>query len=117
MTPLTHEPPYYAVIFSSLRTPDDAGYSEVAQEILELARQQPGFLGFESVRDATGQGISISYWTSPEAIAAWKEHVTHRKAQASARDWYQAFHVKVCRVEREYGFDSLLAPDSNGDVS
>jgi heme-degrading monooxygenase HmoA len=106
MTTLTPEPPYYAVIFSSQRTPDDAGYSDAAQEILALARQQPGFLGFESARDATGQGISISYWASPEAIAAWKGHVTHRKAQARARDWYTIFHVRVCRVEREYGFDT-----------
>ncbi len=106
MTPVNPEPPYYAVIFSSLRTPEDLGYSEVAQEILELARQQPGFLGFESARDATGQGISVSYWSSPEDIAAWKEQVTHRKAQARARDWYTLFHVRVCRVEREYGFSS-----------
>ncbi|MEJ2402946.1 MAG: antibiotic biosynthesis monooxygenase [Candidatus Thiodiazotropha sp.] len=111
-TPTPPDAPYYAVIFSSRRTPVDAGYAEVAQEILELARQQPGFLGFESARDATGQGISISYWASPEAIAAWKEHVTHRRAQARARDWYKVFHVRVCRVEREYGFDSVLAPDS-----
>ncbi|MET0091018.1 MAG: antibiotic biosynthesis monooxygenase [Candidatus Thiodiazotropha sp.] len=102
----TPEPPYYAVIFSSQRTPNDLGYSDTAQEILDLARQQPGFLGFESARDATGQGISVSYWSSPEAIAAWKEHVTHRKAQTRARDWYADFHVRVCRVEREYGYSS-----------
>jgi heme-degrading monooxygenase HmoA len=111
-TPTPADAPYYAVIFSSRRTPVDAGYSEVAQEILELARQQPGFLGFESARDATGQGISISYWASPEAIAAWKEHAVHQQAQARVRDWYTAFHVRVCRVERAYGFDSFPEPGS-----
>lgn len=98
----TPAPPYYAVIFTSVRSEADAGYAEVAGEMLELARQQPGFLGFESARQEIG--ISVSYWASLEAIQAWKAHVAHRAAQARARDWYAAFRVRVCRVEREYGF-------------
>jgi len=69
---------------------------------VELASEQPGFLGFESARQEIG--ISVSYWASEEAIAAWKEDVAHRQAQNQARDWYRAFRVRVCRVEREYGF-------------
>lgn len=98
----TPEPPYYAVIFTSLRAEGDRGYAATAQRMLELAREQPGFLGFESARD--GLGISISYWTSPEAIQAWKNKAEHRLAQAYAHEWYTAFRVRVCRVEREYGF-------------
>ena len=98
------QPPYYAVIFSSHRTDLDAGYQTTSQEILELARKQPGFLGFESARDASGQGISVSYWESREAIAAWKANARHQKAQSHARDWYKTFRVRICLVEREYGF-------------
>lgn len=98
----TPTPPYYAVIFSSIRTSGDNGYAEMADQILELATQQPGFLGFETARQEIG--ISVSYWSSLEAIQAWKQHVTHRQAQARAKDWYQHFRVRVCRVEREYGF-------------
>jgi heme-degrading monooxygenase HmoA len=98
----TPRPPYFAVIFTSVRTDDDNGYGEAAKQMLELASKQPGFLGFESARQEIG--ISVSYWASQEAIAAWKEDVMHRQAQARAKEWYQAFRVRVCRVEREYGF-------------
>ncbi|GAB6040989.1 antibiotic biosynthesis monooxygenase family protein [Endothiovibrio diazotrophicus] len=98
----TPEPPYYAVIFTSLRTAGDDGYGETAQRMLEAARRQPGFLGVESVRD--GLGITVSYWQSLEAIAAWKADAEHRLAQREARRWYAAFRVRVCRVERASGF-------------
>lgn len=98
----TPNPPYYAVIFTSLRTDGDNGYGATAQQMLALASQQPGFLGFESARAELG--ISVSYWESLAAIAAWKGHAEHSLAQSHAREWYSAFRVRVCRVEREYGF-------------
>jgi heme-degrading monooxygenase HmoA len=96
----TPQPPYFAVIFTSIRTECDNGYGETAEQMLKLASEQPGFLGFESARQDIG--ISVSYWTSLEAIAAWKENMAHRQAQNRAKDWYQAFQVRICRVERQY---------------
>ena len=98
----TPKPPYYAVIFTSIRTDGDNGYGEAAKQMLELASKQPGFLGFETARQEIG--ISVSYWSTLEAIKAWKENATHRQAQGRAKDWYKALRVRVCRVEREYGF-------------
>jgi heme-degrading monooxygenase HmoA len=98
----TPEPPYYAVIFTSIRSEGDNGYGETAKQMLELAATQPGFLGFETARQEIG--ISVSYWATLEAIKKWKENVTHRQAQKRAKDWYTAFRVRICRVEREYGF-------------
>lgn len=72
------KPPYYAVIFTSCRTDGDNGYGEAAKRILELAREQPGFLGFESARQEIG--ISVSYWDSLDAIRAWKENAEHKHA-------------------------------------
>jgi heme-degrading monooxygenase HmoA len=97
----TPEPPYYAVIFSSRRTADIEGYEEMAERMLELASSQPGFLGIESARGADGFGITVSYWTSPEAIASWKAHGEHRVAQATGRSkWYEHYENRVARVER-----------------
>lgn len=70
--------------------------------MVELASKQPGFLGVESARQEIG--ITVSYWASQEAIAAWKEDITHLQAQGRAKEWYQTFRVRVCRVKREYGF-------------
>jgi len=85
-----------------VRTEGDNGYAETAREMLELAAKQAGFLGFESARQEIG--ISVSYWSSLEAIADWKQNLAHRQAQSQAGSWYRAFRVRVCRVEREYGF-------------
>jgi heme-degrading monooxygenase HmoA len=99
-------PPYYAVIFTSRRTPaDPEGYAVAAERMEELARQQPGFLGIESARGDSGLGITVSYWDSEESIRRWRDEAEHRLAQAQGRArWYECFELRVCRVERAYGF-------------
>jgi heme-degrading monooxygenase HmoA len=99
----TPAPPYYAVIFTSTGTEVDNGYEKMADAMFGLATKQPGFLGFESAR--SGLGITVSYWDSPESISAWQRNSSHLVAQQRGRaDWYQAFKVRVCRVERDYAF-------------
>jgi len=99
------EPPYYAVVFSSVRNgEDESGYAVMAARMKVLAECQPGFLGMESVRREDGLGITVSYWESEEAIRAWKANAEHLAAQEQGRDnWYGAYRLRVCRVEREYG--------------
>jgi len=100
----TPSPPYYAVVFTSLRTDGDNGYGKMAEAMEKLAATQKGFLGIESARD--GLGITVSYWESLEAIAVWKANATHLVAQLRGRDtWYEEFKVRICRVERDYAFD------------
>lgn len=100
----TPEPPYYAVIFTSQRTVADDGYADTAEHMVALAAQQPGFLGVESVRGADGMGITVSYWASEEAIAAWRTHAEHALARDRGRkNWYAQFDVRVAKVERSYG--------------
>jgi len=100
----TPDPPYYAVIFTSTRTTIDDGYGDVANRMVELAAKQPGFLGVESTRGADGLGITVSYWSTLEAIAAWKANGEHRVAQSAGhRKWYVHFETRIARVERAYG--------------
>lgn len=104
MIATTPEPPYYVVIFTSVRTEVDAGYAEAAQHMLELAALQPGFLGVESAR-SDGLGITLSYWQSEEAIRTWREHAEHSAVREQGRaDWYAAFTTRVAKVERAYTF-------------
>ncbi len=101
----TPEPPYYAVIFTSDRSDGDNGYAAMAEEMVMLAERQPGFLGVESVRDATGAGITVSYWQTLEDVAQFKAETRHRVAQRLGREcWYRAFGLRVCRVERDSFF-------------
>lgn len=100
----TPEPPYYAVIFSSRRADGDNGYGKMAERMVELAAQQPGFIGVESVRGSDGFGITVSYWASAESIAAWKTDVEHHAAQEMGkRAWYEHYEIRVAKVERAYG--------------
>jgi heme-degrading monooxygenase HmoA len=97
----TPNPPYYAVIFTSLRTEIEEGYQEMAEEMVRLAALQPGYLGHESARDKLG--ITISYWESLEAIKQWKMQSDHLLAQKFGREkWYSAYSTRIAKVERDY---------------
>jgi heme-degrading monooxygenase HmoA len=99
----TPAPPYFAVIFTSRRTPVEEGYDAMADRMVELAARQPGFLGIESARGADGLGITVSYWASLADIAAWKANSEHRIAQiAGNKKWYEHFEVRIAKVERAY---------------
>lgn len=106
----TPKPPYYAVIFSNLRTHDgqvEDGYADMAERMSVLAAQQPGFLGFESAREGLGAvaclGITVSYWQDLESIKAWKANAEHLEAQRLGHEkWYSSFKTRIARVERDY---------------
>lgn len=99
----TPKPPYYAVIFTSLRTDVDNGYESTADRMVELAQQQPGYLGHESARNEIG--ITVSYWESVEAIKNWKKNAEHLMAQQKGREeWYANYKTRICVVERDYEF-------------
>ncbi len=95
----TPEPPYYAVIFSSLRSEQDEGYSAMAERMVQLAQMMPGFIGVESVRDSTGLGITVSYWKTEEDIRRWKHQGEHLDAQRAGRKiWYKDFMVRIANI-------------------
>ena len=105
MIAATPPAPYYAVIFTSLRTAIDEGYGAMAERMVELAAQQPGFLGVESARE--GLGITVSYWRDLASIKSWKANTEHLVAQQTGRsDWYSQYKTRIAKVERDYGFDS-----------
>ncbi len=100
----TPKPPYFAVIFSSVRTDGDNGYAEMADRMVDLAQLQDGFLGIESARSEIG--ITVSYWRDLESIRKWRENMEHSQARERGREeWYQSFKIRIAKVERDYGFD------------
>jgi len=96
------KPPYYACIFTSVQNKSVPtaldGYSTLAKEMEELAKQQNGYLGIDS-----SPGITISYWKSSDSMREWKEQVDHRAAQLLGKGrFYNDYHVHIAKVEREY---------------
>jgi heme-degrading monooxygenase HmoA len=97
----TPKPPYYAVIFSSLKSDQTDGYDTMAELMANMVMSQPGYLGHESARD--GIGITVSYWDSLESIKNWKAISEHQEAQTKGRaTWYQSYKTRICKVERDY---------------
>jgi heme-degrading monooxygenase HmoA len=98
----TPEPPYVAVIFTSVRTDGDHGYAVMSARMNRLAAEQPGYLGMEAARD--GLGITVSYWVDEDAAKAWKQVAEHLVAQRRGREaWYSDYRVRVAVVHRDYG--------------
>jgi heme-degrading monooxygenase HmoA len=102
----TPKPPYYAIIFTSIRSNIDDGYSEMSSKMLELAKKQPGFLGVESVREKLG--VSVSYWKDLSAVRKWKENTDHLLAQKIGREkWYLSYKTRITKVENDYDFQKM----------
>lgn len=102
----TPKPPYYAVIFTSVRTPEDESrYAKMANKLEELAKQQNGFLGIESVRNDLG--ITVSYWRDLDSIRKWKIQADHLFAQKMGQEkWYKYYKTRIALVERDYNFEN-----------
>lgn len=97
------EPPFFAVIFTSRKRGEAPGYEEAAARMAQLASTRAGYLGAESARGADGVGITVSYWSSLEAIGAWRDDLDHAFArERGRREWYEAYCVRIARVERAY---------------
>ncbi|MCC6373122.1 MAG: antibiotic biosynthesis monooxygenase [Bacteroidia bacterium] len=98
---------FYAVIFSSTKNEDLEGYAQMDEETMNLAAQQPGYLGYESV--STGnKSIFISYWESKTAIESWRNNATHKMAKSGAQKWYKRYLSQICQVESSHLFENTF---------
>ena len=112
----TPEPPYVAVIFTSVQSSDTEGYLEATERLEALVGQQPGFLGVESARGADGLGITISYWADQAAVRAWRQDEAHTAARDRGRQqWYDRFTVRVAEVRRAGRWERSADPIAQSD--
>ena len=96
--------PYYAVIFTTVLTNNLADYDKTAVRMEELAKLQDGYLGIESTRNEIG--ITVSYWKDLASITKWKNNLEHTEARDRGREkWYHHYQLRICKVERDYGFE------------
>jgi heme-degrading monooxygenase HmoA len=94
-----------AVIFISELSPDQAGYSKMAERMAALAEAQEGFLGWATVRDGQGLGITVSWWSDRVAALEWKQVAEHQMAQRLGSErWYSRWSLQVCTIDESRGF-------------
>jgi heme-degrading monooxygenase HmoA len=100
----TPQPPYYAVIFTSVIKTVDAEFEKMGGTLEEMVRTQPGFLGMESLYSEFG--ITVSFWDSLESVRNWKNVAIHLEAQDKGKKtWYDCYKIRICKVERDYEFN------------
>ncbi len=92
---------FYAVIFSSTKNPDLEGYAEMDEATMQLAKEQSGYLGYESVNNLN-TGIFISYWEDKASIENWRKNATHLLAKSQATKWYKRYLSQICLVESSH---------------
>lgn len=67
------------------------GYEQTSERMMDLVKDQPGFLGVESARGEDGFGITISYWKDDGSVKAWRENPEHAIAMQKANGWYDVY--------------------------
>lgn len=98
--------PYIAVIFTSVRSDDQEGFSDMDKRTFEEVERSPGYLGAESYSADGGRHVTIAYFRSEEDVATWKSNTLHLEAQELGRKrWYKEYRIRICRVERDYEFN------------
>jgi len=108
-----YEPPYYAAVFTTVRTEDQSGYTETSSYLEDLVKDMPGYLGMDHAQTPGGLGITVSYFRDADALTQWRTDVEHRAAQRRGRaQWYQDYTLHVAKVERSSGFTRVEDPQS-----
>nr|WP_245695338.1 antibiotic biosynthesis monooxygenase [Streptomyces antibioticus] len=108
-----HEPPYYAAVFTTVRTQDQSDYSETSAHLEDLVKDVPGYLGMDHAQTPGGLGITVSYFRDANALTEWQANVEHRAAQNRGRaQWYRNYTLHVAKVERSNGFARAQVPQS-----
>lgn len=99
--------PQVVCIFRSTRSDHSASeYAEWSRQMEQLVATMPGYITHSSFRDdASGQGVTISYFRSMEDVVAWRRVPDHREAQALGRSsFYTAYEIEVAEIVRQYGW-------------
>lgn len=86
---------------------DEAAYRVATERMHALFE---GFPGLVSARDLPpgpdGCEISLVRFESLEALAAWRDHPTHKEIQTQGRElFYQRYRVEVLERVRAYSFE------------
>lgn len=98
-----------AVIFEFRADPAQrTTYLELARAMSQLVEDADGFLGIERFQSLEDEHrvLSLSFWRDEEAVAAWRNTVAHREAQAKGRAGiFRDYRLRVAYVVRDYGLD------------
>ena len=88
----------------------DDKFHRLDQEIAELAKAIPGYLGEEAWENkTTGLVSNVYYWNSLEALQKLTNHPKHLEAKSGQSNWLNGYQVVIAQVIRVYGDNKLIS--------
>ncbi len=104
-----------AIIFEVFPHPDrKAQYLDIAAGLRSDLEKIDGFISVERFQSLTNPKklLSISFYENEEAVTAWRNLASHRRAQAMGRsEVFSNYRLRVLSVMRDYGmFDRDQTP-------
>lgn len=89
----------------------DEEFHRLDQQIAEVARAIPGYLGEETWENSSAGLIqNVYYWESEEALLRLVQHPTHIEAKTKQARWLDGYRVVIAEIKREYGDNKLPSP-------
>ena len=99
----------HAVIFEVEPEPERRHeYLDIAARLRPELEKIDGFISVERFESLTQPGkiLSLSFWRDEAAVARWRRHEEHRKAQRAGRGGiFRNYRLRVAAVVRDYGMD------------
>ncbi|GAA0267872.1 antibiotic biosynthesis monooxygenase [Alteraurantiacibacter aestuarii] len=99
----------FLVVFRSRKRDgiDYAAYEALAARMVELARDQPGYISFKSYTADDGEVVAISEWADEASARGWGLVEEHRAAQQDGRArWYAGYTLFACANPRIHEFST-----------
>ncbi len=98
-----------AMIFEFWMNPDDAlqdQYAATSSALRTVLADIDGFAGverYESCRQP-GKFVAIGFFVDEEAVARWRNHPAHRRAQElGRRNYFTNYRLRMAELIRDYG--------------
>ena len=89
----------------------DEEFYQLDQQIAEIAKAIPGYLGEESwANSESGRIANIYYWESLYALQQLIKHPKHIEAKAKQEKWLKGYQVVIAEVQRVYGDAKFAHP-------
>jgi heme-degrading monooxygenase HmoA len=99
----------YSSTFIFAKKQFDDAFHRLDQEIADMAKSIPGYLGEEAWENqTTGLVCNVYYWQSLEALQQLIRHPRHLDAKREQGTWLAGYQVIISQVIRTYG-DSKLS--------